>query len=110
MNQPTRRKAHRIWRTHFILMNRGRMDMCRRAIDLVGGDRARQHGVALAVHSNIAVMWSVFLGMPITARDVALMMVLLEVARTKTGAFNPDDYVDAAGYSAIAAEVAGRDA
>ena len=86
------------------------MDLCRRAADLVGGDRACQHGDALAVHTNIAVLWSAFLGMPITARDVALMMVLLKIARTKTGTFNPDDYVDAAGYAALAADVAGHNA
>jgi Domain of unknown function (DUF6378) len=85
-------------------------DICRRAIDLIAGDRAGQNGDALAVHTNIAVLWSAFLGIPIAARDVALMMVLLKVARSKTGAFNIDDYVDAAGYAAIAAEVAGRDA
>ena len=55
-------------------------------------------------------LWSAYLGTPITARDVALMMVLLKVARTKTGAFNLDDYVDAAGYAGIAVEVAGHDA
>ena len=64
----------------------------------------------LAAHTNIAALWSAYLGMPITARDAALMMVLLKVARTKTGAFNLDDYVDAAGYAGIAAEVAGHDA
>jgi hypothetical protein len=81
-------------------------DVCRRAANLVGGDRARQHGDALAVHTSVAISWSAYLGTPITARDAALMMVL-KVARTKTGAFNLDDYVDAAGYAAIAA---GRDA
>lgn len=62
------------------------------------------------MHTNLAVMWSAFLAMPITARDVALTMVLLKVARTKRGAFNPDDYVDTAGYTAIGVEVAGPDA
>jgi hypothetical protein len=85
-------------------------DVCHRAGNLIGGERARQHGDALAAHTNVAVLWSAYLGVPITARDAALMMVLLKVARTKTGDFNPDNYVDAAGYAAIAAEVAGRDA
>jgi hypothetical protein len=85
-------------------------DVCRRAADLVGGDRARQHGDALAAHNTVAALWSAYLGTPITARDAALMMVLLKVARTKTGAFNLDDYVDAAGYAGIAVEVARRDA
>ena len=85
-------------------------DVCRRAADLVAGGRARLHGDARAVHASIAALWSAYLGTPITARDVALMMVLLNVARTKTGAFNLDDYVDAAGYAGIAVEVAGRNA
>ena len=34
------------------------MDVCRRAIDLIGGDRACQHGDVLAAHTNIAVLWS----------------------------------------------------
>jgi hypothetical protein len=85
-------------------------DVCHRAGNLIGGERARQHGDALAAHTNVAVLWSAYLGVPITARDAALMMVLLKVARTKTGDFNLDNYVDAAGYAAIAAEVAGRDA
>jgi Domain of unknown function (DUF6378) len=84
-------------------------DVCHRAGKLVGGERARQHGDALAAHANVAVLWSAYLGVPISARDAALMMVLLKVARTKTGAFNLDDYVDAAGYAAIAAEMGGRD-
>jgi hypothetical protein len=31
------------------------------------------------------------------------------VARTKTGSFNLDDFVDAAGYVAISAEIWGKD-
>ena len=38
------------------------------------------------------------------------MMVLLKIARSKTGTFNLVDFVDAAGYAGIAAEVAGHDA
>jgi hypothetical protein len=34
------------------------------------------------------------------------MMTLLKVARTKIGSHNPDDYVDGAGYMAIAGEIA----
>jgi hypothetical protein len=79
-------------------------------VDLIIGDQASQHGDALAVHTNIAVLWSAFLGIPITARDMGLMVVLLKVARSKTGAFSIDDYVDAAGYATIAAEVAGSNA
>jgi hypothetical protein len=33
------------------------------------------------------------------------MMECLKIARRYTGDFNPDDYVDGAGYSAVAGEV-----
>ena len=34
------------------------------------------------------------------------MMELLKIARRKLGVFNPDDYVDGAGYAAVAFECA----
>ncbi len=85
-------------------------DIALRVADLVGGERALQHGDALEAHTNIAALWSAYLGMPVTARDVALLMVLLKVARTKTGTANPDDFIDAAGYAAIAGEIGCPDA
>ena len=41
------------------------------------------------------------------AEDVAIMMILLKIARIQTGTFKPDNYIDIAGYAACAAEVAG---
>lgn len=73
---------------------------------LVSGERSRTHGDKLENHTNIARLWSAFLGVPLEPEQVALMMVLLKVARTKTGTFNIDDYVDMAGYSGIAGELA----
>jgi hypothetical protein len=37
-------------------------------------------------------------------------LVLMKVARTRTGAHNLDDYLDACGYAGIAAELAAREA
>jgi len=81
-------------------------DVCRRAADLVSGDRARQYGDARLLHARIATLWSAHLGHSITPHDVALLLLLLKVARTTGGTFNPDNYIDAAGYAAIAAELA----
>jgi Domain of unknown function (DUF6378) len=81
-------------------------DVILQAADLLNGDRMSQHGDALTTHANIAALWSAYLGTSITARDAALMMVLLKVARTKSGRINCDDYVDAADYAGIAAELA----
>ena len=81
-------------------------DVCRRAADLVVDDRARQYGDVRLLHARIAALWSAHLGYLITPHDVALMMLLLKVARTAGGTFNPDNYIDAAGYAGLAAELA----
>lgn len=47
-----------------------------------------------------------YLGVQITPVEVATMMVLLKIARTRTGAPNIDCWVDAAGYAALAGEIA----
>lgn len=79
--------------------------VCAKAAELVGGDREKQHGAKQENFDNIAALWSAYLGVPITARQFAVLMVLLKVARAKTGEFNLDDYVDMAGYAGCAAEV-----
>lgn len=44
--------------------------------------------------------------MKFDAHDVANMMEILKVARRYNGTFNPDNYVDGCGYSAVAYECA----
>ena len=83
-------------------------DILKHATDLVGGDRAAQHGDKTANHQNIANLWSAYLSTPITADQVAIMMVLLKAARTKTGSVNRDDFVDMAGYAGVAGEIVGN--
>ena len=79
------------------------------AASLVGGDRAETHGDMRAVHRDAARMWSLYIGRPIDARDVAVMMALLKIVRQKHGRFNLDDYIDGAGYLAIAGALAEPD-
>jgi uncharacterized phage protein gp47/JayE len=74
--------------------------------NIVAYDREITHGNRKTNHDNIAKMWSSYLDKKITGLDVALMMVLLKTARTKTGSYNPDDFIDMAGYSVIAGELA----
>ena len=51
----------------------------------------------------IADLWSTYLNLDPSSKlhpsDVAQMMVLLKMARSRHGSFNKDDYVDQAGYS-----------
>ena len=75
------------------------------ATKLVGGDRQRDYGDKVVNHSNIARLWSAYLDVKIEAHDVALMMVLLKMARTKLGKVSKDTYIDMSAYSAIAGEI-----
>lgn len=83
-----------------------------KAADLIGGERDRQHGQKRDNFERIAAMWNAWLQIrrdpasPLTAHDVGMMMALLKAARTQSGAFNEDDYVDLCGYAACAGEVA----
>jgi hypothetical protein len=80
------------------------------AARLVNGERNATHGDAYKNHKNIADLWNAFLGDRLANRlspqDVLLMMALLKIARTQTGVLNLDDYIDAAGYVALAGEIA----
>jgi hypothetical protein len=84
-----------------------------RAAALVGGDRAAQHGDKYENHQNIAALWNAYLDNRVAgelrASEIALMMALLKIARTQTGAFNADDFLDLAGYAAVAFECAVRE-
>ena len=71
---------------------------------LVEGDRQKDYGDKLHNHSNISKLWSAYLDIDIQPHDVAIMMALLKVARTKFGQPTADTYVDAAAYMAIAGE------
>jgi hypothetical protein len=77
---------------------------------LVSGERNDTHGDAETNLSNIARMWSAYRpdDVRFDAADVACMMALLKLARTKTGRHNADDYIDCAGYAGLAGELAGR--
>lgn len=87
------------------------------AAQLVDGERARLHGDKVENHNCIAGLWSAYLRITqdrratggVDAIDVANMMILLKVARTVSGGdHNIDNYVDAAGYAAVAGEIAER--
>lgn len=69
--------------------------------------REKEHGSKRAVFDQTRRLWSAYLGIPITGEQVAQMMVLLKIARSQNGAFNPDDHIDAIGYSALAGELRG---
>jgi len=76
-----------------------------KANSLISQDREKDYGDKVKNHENIAKLWSAYKDTKITAHDVAIMMTLLKIARTKLGAVSEDTYVDMSAYSAIAGEI-----
>lgn len=71
----------------------------------VCGDRDEQYGSPEDSFVKIAVFWADYLGYPVTAEDVAAMMILFKVARISTGLNKDDNWIDIAGYAACGGEV-----
>jgi hypothetical protein len=65
---------------------------------IAGEQRSRDYGHPKANHERIAVGWSVILGVPVTAAQVALCMIWLKVAR-EINTPKRDNRVDIAGYA-----------
>ena len=84
-----------------------REDVLRTAGELITGDRQATYGSAKDSHARIAGMWSAYLGVDVTEVDVAAMMVLLKVSRSRASDHS-DNWVDVCGYAAIAGELEAR--
>ena len=68
---------------------------------LVTGNRAEQHGDFKLLHEKVAFMWSAYLGMVITPKEVVQMMIHLKQARDRLSPGNNDNDLDIAGYSSF---------
>lgn len=84
---------------------------------IVTGEREKQYGSPEDNFAVIARFWEVYLnqrcvdamsGFVLNPDDVAMLMALMKIARIMTGTFKGDSYIDACGYLACAAEIAGR--
>lgn len=69
------------------------------------GERENEYGSPEDNFKIIADLWSAYKGAKFTAKDVAMMMALLKIARIKSGTGTDDSYVDLAGYAACGAEI-----
>ena len=87
-------------------------EICAMAAELVGGERERTHGDTRENGWRMAVMANAYLEIrrdpaaKLDAEDAFTLMELFKVARRHSGEFNPDDYIDGAGYAGCAGEVA----
>ena len=88
-----------------------RDDILCEAMQCITVDRAATHGDAEDSFQTIADVWSWWLSNrplpddPLTAADVAMMMALFKVGRIAGNKTHADNYVDLAGYAALAGEI-----
>lgn len=87
-----------------------RKEILEEAVRVVTGERQNQYGDAENSFGLIAGLWGDYLNHPVSSMDVALMMILLKVAREKGGKGKADNWVDIAGYAACGGEIATADA
>ena len=91
-----------------------RSEILKEAEKCVCGEREQDYGTPENNFETIAGLWTVYLnashgyfrklGVPISAKDVGMMMSLLKIARIATGS-SPDSFIDLAGYAACAGEI-----
>jgi hypothetical protein len=90
---------------------RTRVKLLSQASALVDGDREKEHGDFRVNAVRIARYWNAHLDLPeqmsILPTDVPVMMTLLKAARLAQNPDRMDNYRDAAGYIALAGELAG---
>lgn len=83
-----------------------RVEALREAARLINSERNVQYGPPSENFDRIARLWSVILGIDVSLEDVAMCMVALKVARyaSKSG-YQPDTWIDIAGYAGCGYEV-----
>ena len=74
------------------------MDILEEALAITNGDRATDYGDMKESFDRIAELWSPILGVPVTAKQVALCMIQLKISRCLTSD-KRDNWVDIAGYA-----------
>jgi hypothetical protein len=97
-------------------------EMLDAAANLVGGQRAEDYGDKYVNHFRIAKLWTMWLEerkstwvpdgdeedmeFQITPYDVAMMMLLVKVARLMHSPGHQDGHIDIAGYASVMEEIA----
>ena len=87
-----------------------RTDILNTANQYITEDRAATHGNAEDNFAAIAGGWDWWLSIrehgPLSAFDVAMMMTIFKTARAASNKAHNDNFVDGAGYYALAGEIA----
>ena len=82
-----------------------RAEILEAARKCVCGEREQEYGKPENNFALVGKLWEAYTGYAFSAKDVAMMLALLKVARIKTGV-KENSFVDLAGYAACAGEIA----
>jgi hypothetical protein len=91
-------------------------ELLAKAAEIVGGQRAIDYGDKYVNHSRIAALWNMWLTeressddddcfAEVSAYDVAVMMMLVKVARLMHSPGHTDSHLDIAGYAAVMEDI-----
>lgn len=84
-----------------------RRKLLEKAAAIVCEDRNQQYDGPEDTFKDIAALWAAYLDNQIGPEDVAIMMILMKVARLKASSYqSSDSWTDIAGYAACGAEIA----
>lgn len=82
-----------------------RNEILDKAKTIINGERQGTYGEAEDSFERIAGLWSEYLDLNIYSEDVANMMILMKIARNKSGVYKEDNWIDICGYAALGGEV-----
>ena len=86
-----------------------RSEVLSEAMECVCKNREQGYGSPEDNFERISRLWTEYLECAISAKDVAVMMILLKSARIASGSGHADNWVDIAGYAACGAELESRE-
>lgn len=83
-----------------------RVEALREAAQIITNDRNSQYGEPEDNFNRIAKIWTVIFGREVTTEDVAAAMIGLKLARYAAKSnYQPDTWIDIAGYAGCGYEV-----
>ena len=83
-----------------------RVGILREGANLIVGQRNKDYGDPVENHQHIADIANAITGHSLSARDVALVLASVKMARLAKSPSHRDSYVDLCGYTGIAYECA----
>lgn len=85
-----------------LLLKKDNETILEEAERLVAGPRQQHYGPPHENFKRIAEGWSAYLGVEVTPLDVCSLMIILKLARIRTGgSYHRDSAVDACGYARL---------